>query len=80
MNDADNTSDIPCNSNPTGGSAGKESERNAGDRALIPGWGRSPAEGSGNPLQCSCLEKPRDREAWRTAVHGVAKGRTQLSE
>ena len=35
-------------------------------------------EGNGNPLQCSCLENPRDREAWRAAVYGVAQGRTQL--
>ena len=37
-------------------------------------------EGNGNPLQCSCLENPRDRRAWWAAVHGVAKSRTQLSD
>ena len=35
-------------------------------------------EGNGNPLQCSCLENPRDREAWWAAVHGVAQNRTRL--
>ena len=42
-----------------GGSDGKESTRNVGDLGLIPGSGRSPGEGSGNPLQYSCLENPR---------------------
>jgi len=41
-----------------GGSAGKESTCNAGDLGLIPGLGRSPGEGKGSPLQCSCLENP----------------------
>ena len=36
-------------------------------------------EGNGNPLQCSCLEYPVDREAWWAAVYGVAKSRTPLS-
>ena len=45
----------------------------AGDVGLIPGLGRSLGEGNGNPLQCSCLENPMDRGAWRAAVHGVAK-------
>ena len=44
-----------------GGSAGKESARNAGDLGSIPGLGRAPGEGNGNLLQCSCLEKPTDR-------------------
>ena len=47
----------------SGGSKGKESACNAGDLGSIPGPGRSPAEGNGNPLQYSCLEKPRDRGA-----------------
>ena len=47
-----------------GGSDGKASAYNAGDPGLIPGSGRSPGEGNGNPLQCSCLENPMDREAW----------------
>ena len=46
----------------------------------IPGLGRSPGGGHGNPLQYSCLENPMDRGAWRAAVHGVAKSRTQLSD
>ena len=52
---------------------GKESACNAGDLGLIAGWGRSPGEGDGNPLQCSCLENPMDRVAWQTSVHGVTK-------
>ena len=54
---------------------------NAGDirnTASIPGSGRSPAEGHGNPLQYSCLENSMDRGAWRTTVHGVTKSWTEL--
>ena len=54
---------------------------NAGDiraAGLIPGSGRSPEGGLGNPLQHSCLENPMDRGAWRAAVHGVAQSWTQL--
>ena len=47
-----------------GGSDGKASVYNAGDLGLSPGLGRSPGEGNGNPLQCSCLENPTDRGAW----------------
>ena len=47
-----------------------------GDVGLIPGSGRSPGEGNGDPLQYSCLENPTDRGAWRATVHGVAKSRT----
>ena len=43
---------------------GKASACNAGDLGLIPGSGRSPGEGNGNPLQYSCLENPMDRKAW----------------
>ena len=46
----------------------------------IPGLGRSPGEGNGNPLHYSCLENPMDGGAWRAAVHGVAKSRTRLSD
>ena len=46
----------------------------------IPGSGRSPGEGNGNSLQYSCLENPMDRGAWQVTIHGVAKGRTQLSK
>ena len=56
-----------------GGSAGKESACQTGDEGSIPGLGRSPGKGNGNPLQCSCLENPRDSGAWRAAVHGVTK-------
>ena len=45
----------------------------AGDQGSIPGSGRSPEEGNGNPLQYSCLENPKDREAWRATVHEVTK-------
>ena len=62
-----------------GGSDGNASACNAGDPGSIPGWGRSPGEGNGNPLQYSCLENPRDGGAWWAAVHGVAKSRTRLS-
>ena len=51
-------------------------ERYVGDAGSIPGSGRSPGEGHGNPLQYSCLENPMDREAWWATVHRVAKSRT----
>ena len=54
---------------------------NAGNRedmSLIPGMGKSPGGGNGNPLQCSCLENSMDREDWRAIVHSVTKGWTQL--
>ena len=66
-----------------GGTRGKEPPANAGDirdTNLIPGSGRSPGGGHGNPPQYSCLENPMDRGAWWAAVHGVAKSRTQLSD
>ena len=63
-----------------GGSEDKASACNAGDPGSIPGLGRSPGEGNGNPLQYSCLENPMDRGIWRATVHGVAKSRTQLSD
>ena len=53
---------------------------NAGDPGLIPGSGRSPGEGHGNPLQYSCLEYSMDRGAWWATVHGVAKSQTRLSD
>ena len=59
---------------------GKESAYSAGDPGLIPGSGRSPGEGNGNPLQYSCLENPVDGGAWRATVHGVSKNRTRLSD
>ena len=51
-----------------------------GDPGSIPGSGRSPGEGNGNPLQHSCLENPMDGGAWWAAVHGVAKSWTRLSD
>ena len=54
----------------------KASARNAGDLGSIPGWGRSPGGGHGNPLQYSCLENPTDRGAWWATAHGVAKSWT----
>ena len=54
-----------------GGLDSKESAWNAGDLGLIPAWGRSPGEGSGNTLQYSCLENSMDQGAWRAIVHGV---------
>ena len=54
--------------------------RDAGDAGLIPGWGRSPGVGNGNPLQYSCLENLMDRGAWRAIVHGVTKSQTRLSD
>ena len=48
----------------------------AGDLGLIPGSGRSPGEGNGNPLQYSCLENYMDRGAWWATVHRVARSRT----
>ena len=52
----------------------------AGDLGVTLGLGRSPGEGNGNLLQCSCLDNPMDREAWKVIVHGVAKSWTQLSD
>ena len=48
------------------------------DACLIPGSGRPPGGGHGNPLQDSCLENPLYRGAWQATVHGVAKSWTQL--
>ena len=55
------------------GSDGKESVCIAGNPGLMPGLGRPPGEGNGNPLQYSCLENSMDREALRAAVHGFAE-------
>ena len=64
---------IPCSS------VGKESACNAGDPGFIPGLGRSPGEGNGNPLQYSCLENPMDRGGRRATVNGVARVRYDLA-
>ena len=58
------------------GSAVKDLPANAGDVGLIPGSGRSPGKGSGDPLQYSCLENPMGRGAWRATVYGIAKSWT----
>ena len=63
-----------------GGSEVKASAWNAGDPGSIPGSGRSPGEGNGNPLQHSCLENPMEGGAWSATLHGVAKNRTRLSD
>ena len=55
------------------GSMVKNPPASMGDTGSIPGLGRAPGEGNGNPLQCSCLENPMDRRAWQATVHGVAK-------
>ena len=57
----------------------KASASNAGDPGSIPGSGRSPGEGNGNPLQYSCLENPMDGGDWLATVHGVAESQTRLS-
>ena len=60
----------------------KNPPTNAGDVrdvGSIPGSGRSPGEGNGNPFQYSCLESSVDRGTWQAAVHGVAKSWTRLS-
>ena len=56
-----------------GGLAGKESTCNEGDMGSIPGLGRCPKEGNGDPLQYSYLENTMERGGWWAAVHGVAK-------
>ena len=58
------------------GSDSKESACNAGDVGSIPGSGRSPGEGNGNPLQYSCLENAMDRGVWWAIVHGAPENQT----
>ena len=62
------------------GAEDKASACNGGDLGSIPGLGRSPGEGNGNPLQYSCLKNPLDRGAWWATLHGVAKSQTRLSD
>ena len=57
-----------------------EIDHNAEDLVLFPEWGRSPGEGKGNPLKCSCLGNPTDRGTWQTTIHGVSKNWTQLRD
>ena len=59
-----------------GGSVVKNPPAYAGDMGLIPGLGRAPGEGNGNPLQYPCLENPMDIRAWGTTVHEVVESRT----
>ena len=63
-----------------GGSDGKESACSVGDPSSIPGSGRSPGEGNGNPLQYSCLKTPMNGGVWQAIVHEVAKSQTRLSD
>ena len=63
-----------------GGSEVKVPACYLGDLGSVPGLGRFPGEGNGNPLQYSCLENPMDRGAWWATVHGVTKSQTQLSD
>ena len=50
------------------------------DVGLIPGLGKSPGVGNGNPLQSSCLEDPMDRGTWEAIVHRVAQSQTRLKQ
>ena len=61
------------------GSVVKNLPSNVGDVDSVPGLGRSPGEGNGNPLQYSCLGNPMDRGTWLATVRGVAKSQTELS-
>ena len=63
-----------------GGSAIKNPRANAGDAGSVPGQGRFPEEGHGNPLQYYCLENSMDRGGWLATVDGVTKTQTQLRE
>ena len=58
----------------------KASAYNAGYLGSVPGLGRSPGEGNGNPFQYSCLENSMEGGAWQATAHGVAKSRTRLSD
>ena len=58
----------------------KNLPRKQKDLGLIPGSGRSPGEGNGNPFQYSCLENSMDRGAWQATVHGVTKSWSRLSD
>ena len=55
-------------------------EGDTGDSVLVPGSGRSPGGGHGNPLQYSCLENPMGRGAWQVTVHRVSKSGTRLKQ
>ena len=68
--------DTTCSRSFVGSALVKNPPATEGDTGLIPGWGRSPGEGNGNPLQYSCLRNPMDRGAWRALVHGATKSQT----
>ena len=70
----------PCPLTYPGGSDEKESACNMGDMGSISGLGRSPGEGTDNPLQYSCLGNHMDGGAWQITVNGVAKSQTRLSD
>ena len=72
INDLKRIKDFP------GDSDGKASAYNAGDQGSIPGSGRSPGEGNGNPLQYCCLEKSMDGGTWWAIVPGATKSQTRL--
>ena len=63
-----------------GGTVVKNLPANAEDVCSIPGSGKFPGEGNGNPLQYSCLGNPMDRGAWQASVHGVVKSQILLSD
>ena len=63
-----------------GGSGGRVSACNVGDPSSIPGLGRSPGEGNGNPVQYSCLENSMDRGAGGAIFYGITKSQKQLSD
>ena len=63
-----------------GGSDSKESASKVGDPGSIPGSGRSPGKGNGNPLQYSCLENPMDGGSWQATFHAAAKSWTRLND
>ena len=63
-----------------GGLDGKESACNVADQGSVPGLGRSPREGNGNPVQYSCLENPMDRGVWQATVHRVTKSQIRVSD
>ena len=74
MNILNNIWDFP------GDSEVKSLPADAEDLESVPGLGRSPGGGNGNPFQYSCLENPMDRGAWWVTVHGVANSQIQLSD
>ena len=63
-----------------GGAVVKNPPANVGDAGSIPGSGRPPGDGNGNPLQYSCLANLMDRGAWRAKVHRITKSQTQVSD